>query len=45
MCWYLGYTQDELAFVMGVDRSVISKNIDSGVKKIQRELKAYLEED
>lgn len=41
----LGYTQDELAFVMGVDRSVISKNIDSGVKKIQRELKAYLEED
>lgn len=41
----LGYTQEELAFVMGVDRSVISKNINSGVKKIQRELRAYLEED
>lgn len=41
----LGYTQDELAYVMGVDQSVISKNINSGVKRIQRELKAYLEED
>ena len=41
----LGYTQDELAFVMGVDQSVISKNINSGVKRIQRELKVYLEED
>ena len=41
----LGYTQDELAFVMGVDQSVISKNINSGIKRIQRELRAYLEED
>ena len=39
------YQYMSIAFVMGVDRSVISKNIDSGVKKIQRELKAYLEED
>ena len=36
---------DELAFVMGVDQSVISKNINSGIKRIQRELRAYLEED
>lgn len=35
----LGYTQDELAFVMGVDRSVISKNIDSGVKKYRESLR------
>lgn len=35
----------ELAFVMGVDQSVISKNINSGIKRIQRELRAYLEED
>ena len=41
----LGYTQDELAFVMGVDQSVLSKNINSGIKRIQRELRAYLEED
>ena len=41
MCWYW----DELAFVMGVDQSVISKNINSGIKRIQRELRAYLEED
>ena len=30
---------------MGVDQSVISKNINSGIKRIQRELRAYLEED
>ena len=40
----LGYSQEEMAYVMGVDRSVISKNINSGIKKIQRELQAFLEE-
>ena len=41
----LGYSQEEVAFVMGVDQSVISKNINSGIKKIQKELKVNLEED
>lgn len=41
----LGYSQEEIAYVMGVDRSVISKNINSGIKKIQRELQVFLEED
>lgn len=39
----LGYTQEEVAYVMGVDQSVISKNINSGIKKIQKELNAFLE--
>lgn len=37
----LGYSQAEIAFVMGVDQSVISKNINSGVKRIQKELKVF----
>ena len=41
----LGYSQEEIAYVMGVDQSVISKNINSGIKKIQKELQALLEED
>ena len=41
----LGYSQQDIAFVMGVDQSVVSKNINSGVKRIQRELKAYQEEE
>ena len=41
----LGYSQEEVAYVMGVDQSVISKNINSGIKRIQRELRTYLEED
>ena len=41
----LGYSQEELAYVMGVDQSVISKNINSGIKKIQKELNAFLEGD
>ena len=41
----LGYTQFDVAYVMGVDQSVISKNINSGIKKIQRELKAFEEVD
>ena len=40
----LGYSQEEIAWVMGVDQSVISKNINSGIKKIQKELGEYLEE-
>ena len=40
----LGYSQEELAWVMGVNQSVISRNINSGIKKIQKELKAFLEE-
>ena len=31
----LGYTQEELAWVMGVDQSVISRNINSGIKQMQ----------
>lgn len=41
----LGYSQEEVAWVMGVDQSVISKNISSGIKRIQKELNAFLEED
>ena len=41
----LGYSQEEVAFVMGVDQSVVSKNINSGIKKIQKELNVLLEED
>ena len=41
----LGYSQAEVAWVMGVDQSVVSKNINSGIKKIQKELRAHLEED
>ena len=43
-CLVLGYSQEELAFVMGVDQSVISRNINSGIKVIQKELGAF-EED
>lgn len=41
----LGYSQEEVAYVMGVDQSVICKNVNSGVKKIQRELGAFEEVD
>lgn len=41
----LGYSQEEVAWVMDVDQSVVSKNINSGIKRIQKELKAFLEED
>ena len=40
----LGYSQEEIAWVMGVDQSVVSKNINSGIKKIQKELKEYAED-
>ncbi len=39
----LGYSQEEIAYVMGVDQSVICKNVVSGIKKIQKELKAFVE--
>lgn len=40
----LGYTQEEIAWVMGVDQSVISRNINSGLKQMQIGLRAF-EED
>lgn len=44
-CLVLGYSQEDIAYVMGVDQSVVSRNINSGIKKIQRELKAFEEVD
>lgn len=41
----LGYSQEDLAYVMDVDQSVISRNINSGIRRIQKELKAELEVD
>lgn len=41
----LGYSQDEVAGFMGVDRSVISKNVKRGIKRIQKELNAFVEVD
>lgn len=41
----LGYTQEEVAWMMGVDQSVISRNVDSGLRQMQVGLKAFEEED
>lgn len=41
----LGYSQEDLAYVMGVDQSVISRNINSGLKQTQIGLRAFEEED
>ena len=41
----LGYTQEDVAWMMGVDQSVISKNISSGISRIQRELRAFEEDE
>ena len=41
----LGYTQEEIAWVMGVDQSVISRNINGGLKQMQIGLRAFEEED
>ena len=41
----LGYSQLEVAYVMGVDQSVVSKNVYNGIKRIQRELNALLEDE
>lgn len=37
----LGYSQSEVAFVLNVERSVVSRHIKNGIKTIQRELKAF----
>lgn len=41
----LGYSQEEVAYVMGVDQPVVNININRGIKKIQRELGAWLEDE
>lgn len=41
----LRYSQEELAYVMGVDQSVICRNINSGLKQMQIGLRAFEEED
>lgn len=41
----VGYTQEELAWALGVDQSVISRNINSGLKQIQLGLRAFEEEE
>ena len=41
----LGYTQEEIAWVMGVDQSVVSRNIASGIKRVQIGLRAFDEEE
>lgn len=41
----LGYSQEDIAWMMCVDQSVISKNISSGILRIQKALKAFDEED
>ena len=41
----LGYTQEEVAKAMGVDQSVISRNIDSGLRRMQVGLRAFEEDD
>ncbi len=39
----LGYSQEDIAYVMGVDQSVISKNIRTGIKRIIRVLEGTTE--
>lgn len=41
----LGYSQEAIAFVMGVDQSVISQNIKRGIRRIQRALGAWEDTD
>lgn len=41
----LGYTQEEVAWMMEVDQSVISRNVDSGLRQMQIGLNAFEEED
>ena len=41
----LGYSQEDIAYVMGVDQSVISKNIRTGVKRIIKVLEGGAGED
>jgi DNA-directed RNA polymerase specialized sigma24 family protein len=37
----LGYTQEEIAWMLDVDQSVISRNINSGLKQMQAGLRAF----
>lgn len=39
----LGYSQPEVSYVFGVSHQAISKSIETGIRKIQKELKAHLE--
>lgn len=41
----LGYSQEDIAYVMGVDQSVISKNIRTGIKRIIKVLEGGACED
>ncbi len=41
----LGYSQEDMAYVMGVGQSVISKNIRTGVKRIIKVLEGSAYED
>ena len=41
----LGYSQEDIAFVMGVDQSVISKNIQTGIKRIIKVLEGGADGD
>lgn len=41
----LGYSQEDIAYVMGVDQSFISKNIRTGVKRIIKVLEGGAGED
>ena len=42
----LGYSQEEIAYVMGVvDHSVINKNIHTGIKRIIKVLEGGADED
>lgn len=43
-CLVIGYSQEEVAFVMGVDQPVVNINLNRGIKKIQKELGAFLED-
>ena len=41
----LGYSQEDIAYVMGVDQSVISKNIHTGIKRIIKVLEGKVDGD
>lgn len=41
----LGHSQEDIAYVMGVDQSVISKNIRTGIKRIIKVLEGKVDRD
>lgn len=41
----LGYSQEDIAYVMGVDQSVISKNIRTGIRRIIKALEGGIYAD